>query len=103
MAAAWIRSPVCSAGGSLTRADEGQVAPGRWLFPFTTQTECVPLWPGFPTSVWFPGSSVANLSQPDIGRHASRALPTRNQNTTLNNGYLGSRNDEERSEMRYLV
>ena len=23
--------------------------------------------------------------------------------TTLNNGYLGSRNDEERSEMRYLV
>ena len=26
-----------------------------------------------------------------------------NQNTTLNNGYLGSRNDEERSEMRYLV
>jgi|NOAtaT_5_FD_contig_123_29616_length_551_multi_30_in_0_out_2_1 hypothetical protein len=24
-------------------------------------------------------------------------------NTTLNNGYLGSRNDEERSEMRYLV
>ena len=26
-----------------------------------------------------------------------------NQNTTLNNGYLGSRNDEERSEMRYVV
>ena len=24
-------------------------------------------------------------------------------NTTLNNGYLGSRNDEERSEMRYVV
>ena len=23
--------------------------------------------------------------------------------TTLNNGYLGSRNDEERSEMRYVV
>ena len=23
--------------------------------------------------------------------------------TTLNNGYLGSRTDEERSEMRYLV
>ena len=26
-----------------------------------------------------------------------------NQKTTLNNGYLGSRNDEERSEMRYVV
>jgi len=26
-----------------------------------------------------------------------------NPKTTLNNGYLGSRNDEERSEMRYLV
>ena len=26
-----------------------------------------------------------------------------NPNTTLNNGYLGSRNDAERSEMRYLV
>ena len=26
-----------------------------------------------------------------------------NRKTTLNNGYLGSRNDEERSEMRYVV
>jgi hypothetical protein len=26
-----------------------------------------------------------------------------NPKTTLNNGYLGSRNDEERSEMRYVV
>jgi ribosome-binding protein aMBF1 (putative translation factor) len=26
-----------------------------------------------------------------------------NQKTTLNNGYLGSRIDEERSEMRYVV
>jgi len=26
-----------------------------------------------------------------------------NQNTTLNSGYLGSRNDEERSEMRYVM
>ncbi len=25
------------------------------------------------------------------------------QKTTLNDGYLGSRNDEERSEMRYVV
>ena len=25
------------------------------------------------------------------------------QNTTRNNGYLGSRNDEERSEMRYVM
>jgi hypothetical protein len=25
------------------------------------------------------------------------------QRTTLSNGYLGSRNDEERSEMRYVM
>jgi hypothetical protein len=29
--------------------------------------------------------------------------PTRQTKTTLNNGYLGSRNDEERSEMRYVM
>ena len=29
--------------------------------------------------------------------------PRHKQNTTLNNGYLGSRIDEERSEMRYVV
>ena len=34
------------------------------------------------------------------GRPAALA---HNQQTTLNNGYLGSRNDEERSEMRYLM
>ena len=28
---------------------------------------------------------------------------TYKQNTTLSNGYLGSRNDEERSEMRYVM
>jgi trehalose/maltose hydrolase-like predicted phosphorylase len=26
-----------------------------------------------------------------------------NRHTTLSNGYLGSRNDEERSEMRYVM
>jgi hypothetical protein len=33
------------------------------------------------------------------GRKAS----VKQTETTLNNGYLGSRNDEERSEMRYVV
>ena len=37
----------------------------------------------------------------DIGRaHVRHTLLTV---TTLNNGCLGSRNDEERSEMRYVV
>ena len=35
-------------------------------------------------------------------REARRAEDARNR-TTLGNGYLGSRIDEERSEMRYLV
>ena len=34
---------------------------------------------------------------------ARGASPPRRTETTLNNGYLGSRNDEERSEMRYVV
>ena len=32
-----------------------------------------------------------------------RSLLELNQHTTLVDGYLGSRNDEERSEMRYVV
>ena len=31
------------------------------------------------------------------------AWPLHQTKTTLNDGYLGSRNDEERSEMRYVV
>ena len=27
----------------------------------------------------------------------------KNKKTTFNNGYLGSRNDEERSKMRYVM
>ena len=37
-----------------------------------------------------------------VGRLDS-SLPTKQPETTLNNGYLGSRIDEERSEMRYVV
>ena len=33
----------------------------------------------------------------------SGSLTYYEKNTTLNNGYLGSRNDEERSEMRYVM
>lgn len=36
------------------------------------------------------------------GRPALRLMPFASE-TTLGNGYLGSRIDEERSEMRYLV
>ncbi len=30
-------------------------------------------------------------------------IRVRKNRTTVNNGYLGSRNDEERSEMRYVM
>ena len=36
-------------------------------------------------------------------RLASLLSSQHNQNKTPNDGYLGSRNDEERSEMRYAV
>ena len=39
--------------------------------------------------------------QPFTPRGSRRGLNL--TKTTLNNGYLGSRNDEERSEMRYVV
>jgi hypothetical protein len=45
------------------------------------------------------GRLCVNLS---LAACASRGMRFKS-NTTLNNGYLGSRNDEERSEMRYLV
>ena len=41
------------------------------------------------------------LAAPFCGRVLGTELLS--QNTTLGNGYLGSRIDEERSEMRYLV
>ena len=34
---------------------------------------------------------------------ASMQKDKKKPSTTFNNGYLGSRNDEERSEMRYVV
>ena len=37
----------------------------------------------------------------ELGSPQSTDIP--NQNKTPDNGYLGSRNDEERSEMRYAV
>ena len=36
-----------------------------------------------------------------MGRQSHRAYTKRN--TTFSDGYLGSRNDEERSEMRYVM
>ena len=35
--------------------------------------------------------------------YANQKCLLRNKRTTLSNGYLGSRNDEERSEMRYVM
>lgn len=42
-------------------------------------------------------------SAPETECHWARAGFSRVHQTTLGNGYLGSRIDEERSEMRYLV
>ena len=50
----------------------------------------------------FSDACLADSCQPYFADCASRGL--RNQlKTTLNNGYLGSRIDEERSEMRYVM
>ena len=43
------------------------------------------------------------LSSERAARIAHMAQQHTNQNKTPNDGYLGSRNDEERSEMRYAV
>jgi hypothetical protein len=39
----------------------------------------------------------------ELHQYARMAQQHTNQNKTPNDGYLGSRNDEERSEMRYAV
>lgn len=48
------------------------------------------------------GTLTSGAEAPRRAREAIRADDNRNR-TTLGNGYLGSRIDEERSEMRYLV
>ena len=53
-------------------------------------------------------ASAAALCAPLVGRSPlakERVLPTRDlkNHTTLVDGYLGMSNDEERSEMRYVV
>ena len=42
-------------------------------------------------------------TEPHRRVRARRSSSARTTETTSNNGYLGSRNDEERSEMRYVV
>lgn len=50
------------------------------------------------------GQTASVLFGPGHGVPIGRALDfSRVHRTTLGNGYLGSRIDEERSEMRYLV
>ena len=48
-------------------------------------------------------SDAIDADQPELCRLRPGVSCCIESNTTLNNGYLGSRNDEERSEMRYLV
>ena len=48
-------------------------------------------------------SDEIDAEQPELCRLRPGVSCCIESNTTLNNGYLGSRNDEERSEMRYLV
>ena len=56
-----------------------------------------------------PGTSSAKEHEYSVRLHLARLSGVRmqrvqfNTKTTLGNGYLGSRIDEERSEMRYLV
>lgn len=54
---------------------------------------------------WRQGTLLLNTLPVAVGRHADHALCSVAIliHTTLGNGYLGSRIDEERSKMRYLV
>lgn len=52
------------------------------------------------------GNEKEDVRSPRPGNGVARGLRRRDvtiDETTLGNGYLGSRIDEERSEMRYLV
>jgi hypothetical protein len=58
---------------------------------------------------WSAGHPLSNSHNPNHTiklkrkRVCSKGRRDHKQKTTLNNGYLGSRIDEERSEMRYVV
>jgi hypothetical protein len=85
-------------GGSHPVAGEGQAAHGvGLLLCFLNRAGSARVLPSRVGGACSRHS--VNLS---LAACASRALRFES-NTTLNNGYLGSRNDEERSEMRYLV
>ena len=63
---------------------------------------------GSPTLIgWRNASTPSKLSEctcdEDSSSEESELSSDENTKTTLSNGYLGSCNDEERSEMRYVV
>ena len=88
-------------GGSHPVAGEGQAAHGLWLF-LILLNRAGSARPQIPSNRRLrkcaadPVSTLFKQPAPVVGCDLK-------SNTTLNNGYLGSRNDEERSEMRYLV
>ena len=84
-------------GGPRPVAGEGQAAHGVRLLQLPNRAGSARIPPSRGGGACSRHS--VNLS---LAACASRALRFKS-NTTLNNGYLGSRNDEERSEMRYLV
>ena len=62
--------------------------------------------PGQAGAAWAPHPHQTPIQLAEAGERAGGPVPPPFQTkpmTTLNNGYLGSRNDEERSEMRYVV
>ena len=55
------------------------------------------------TTVIEPTTSETESASVDAASRRVRRITCTECDTTFSNGYLGSRNDEERSEMRYVV
>ena len=99
------REPVDITGGGRGDAPAAGAPPSR---PTPRGEGLVPLLAGETTNPRR-GLRQGNLTRehapaaPETVRRGVRRLLSHVSKTTLGNGYLGSRIDEERSEMRYLV
>ena len=77
----------------------------RWscvLFSLGGSRESCP-WHGCAVGEWCSGALCARGPGICCTGHIDWQVDVERDATTLGNGYLGSRYDEERSEMRYLV
>jgi hypothetical protein len=98
----WIRPPGYCVGEPLSLDGEVQVILGEWLRYSVPEVALLALV-YHKLAYYKLELTLLTLKYPEYSSLRLPCAAPLKSKTTLNNGYLGSRNDEERSEMRYLV